>query len=566
MRFSFFWTFIILTIILSIVGFWYYQRNIYSKGKIKLEILAPDKVAAFEEVEYIVKFKNNGNISLEDVSLTFEYPEFSILPEGVQNIQTINLTEDLYPGQETIRTFKARLVGQKGETRTVRAVLNYRPRGLKAKYESETTHTLIISSVPLSLELDAPAKVDSGRTFSFWINYFSKADYPISDIRISMNYPSGFSFLSSSPRGLADNEWVIPILNKAQGGRIEVKGHVQGEIDDVKNFKAVLGIIIKDKLVPLVESERGLVIARESLYISQLVNGVQNYTISPGDRLHYEIFFRNAGEKPLTDLFLAVRLDNNRILDLESIRTDTGNFKPGDNSITWDWQSIPELKFLGPGEEGSVDFWVKVKDDWDILGPGDKDFMVSNTVSLAQARVEFSYKVNTKLVLNQSAYFKDEIFTNTGPMPPEVGAQTTYTIVWQIKSLYNDASGVKVKAILPKQVSLTGKVFPEEASITFDSETRELVWEVGELKARGSISGEVEKSVAFQVALTPTSLDEGKILKLIDKVEVLGEDNWTGSELRQNYPYLDTTLPNDITVSEEDWYVGGKSQNSKNQE
>ena len=60
---------VILTIILGIAGFWYYQRNIYSKESLRVEILGPEEVEMAQEIEYIVKYKNNGNIRLEDPKL-----------------------------------------------------------------------------------------------------------------------------------------------------------------------------------------------------------------------------------------------------------------------------------------------------------------------------------------------------------------------------------------------------------------------------------------------------------------------------------------------------------------
>lgn len=555
MRLSLFWSTIFITLLVSLVGFWYYQRNIYSKETLKLEILSVENPQAFEEIEYIVKYKNNGNITLEDVRLTFEYPKHSLLPEGASYIQTQTL-DDIYPGQERTRSFKARLVGKAGDAHTAKATLSYRPKNLKARYVSETNYTSVIASVPLKLELDLPSRIDSGKTFTFWMNYFSRTDYPVSNLRVSIEYPAGFSYVLSRPKGLANNEWEIPILNKAEGGRIEVQGNLQGEMNDLKNFKAILGVVLNEEFVPLQDSVRTVIIARPSLYITQLVNGNREYIAFPGDRLHYEIFFRNAGEEPLTDLFLAVRLDG-RPFDLSSLRTDSGSFKAGDNSITWDWQTTPQLKFLGSGEEGMVDFWVNLKEDWLVLGAGDKNFSIRNTVSLAQSKAEFNYKVAAKLTINQSAYFKDEIFGNTGPIPPDVGTTTTYTVVWRAKALYNNITGAKAKALLPSNVELTGKVFPEEASITFDSASREVIWAIGDLVAQGPEGG-AERSVAFQIALLPTFADKGKIVKLVDEVRISGTDTWTELLLEAEDLAIDTTLPNDITVSWEKGFVGGK--------
>src|SRR3989344_6929204 len=98
---------VVLAGLLGILGFWYYQRNIYSKDILKLEILGPDEADAADEIEYAVKYKNNGNIRLEELRLVFEYPEYSIIEDGRAMRQELIL-EDIYPGQSDTIYFKGR--------------------------------------------------------------------------------------------------------------------------------------------------------------------------------------------------------------------------------------------------------------------------------------------------------------------------------------------------------------------------------------------------------------------------------------------------------------------------
>ncbi|MFH1451053.1 MAG: hypothetical protein ABIF89_00385, partial [bacterium] len=65
---------VILIMALGIAGLWYYQRNTYSKESLKLEIIAPAEADLAEEIAYVVKYKNNGDIRLENSRLIFEYP------------------------------------------------------------------------------------------------------------------------------------------------------------------------------------------------------------------------------------------------------------------------------------------------------------------------------------------------------------------------------------------------------------------------------------------------------------------------------------------------------------
>src|SRR3989344_8938325 len=104
---------IAVSVIISLIGFWYYQRNIYSKEVLKLEILASSEAGFAEETEYVVKYKNNGNIRLEEPRLVFEYPENSIVGEGKLREEVV--LEDIYPGKEDSVIFKARLLGSEDE-------------------------------------------------------------------------------------------------------------------------------------------------------------------------------------------------------------------------------------------------------------------------------------------------------------------------------------------------------------------------------------------------------------------------------------------------------------------
>ncbi len=288
MRRKFITFLIILTAVACSVGFWSWQKNSYSKETLKLEILGPENVDLAEEFEYIVKYKNNGNARLEEPKLIFEYPKQAIIKDNKSSFQETTL-EDIYPGEEKTISFKAGLLGKEGERFTAKASLNYRPKNLKARYESATTFTTTVQSVPMTFEFDLPSKVESGKNFIFRINYFSNVDYLLTDLRCQIEYPTGFEFVESTPKSLEKNEWEIPILNKSQGGRIEISGKISGEVNEAKVFRAKFGVWKEGEFIELKESTKGLEIIKPSIYLRQEINGNPQYVALPGDWLHYEI-------------------------------------------------------------------------------------------------------------------------------------------------------------------------------------------------------------------------------------------------------------------------------------
>jgi len=503
-----------------------------------LEILGPTETELAQGIEYIVKYKNNGNILLEKPKVIFEYPKNSIEisgPEGNSLRQEKELP-DIYPGEEKTVSFKARLLGKENEAKTAKAWLSYQPKNLKARYESATTFTTLIKSVPLTFEFDIPSKIDSGKENLFTLNYFSNLNYPLSDLRIKIEYPDGFEFKESRPKSLGDNEWEIPFLNKTEGGRIEISGTLNGGLGENKIFRASLGVWQGGEFILLKETAWGVQIVQPSIFISQRINDSPQYVANPGEYLHYEISFKNTGDKGLENLFLAVQL-NKEIFDFNAVQAGSGRVQKDSGSIIWDTASLPSLKIFPAMEEGGVDFWIKLKDDLP------QSPVISTKISVGLAQEEFINKINTNFSLSQKEYYNQGPFKNSGPIPPQAGQPTSYTISWQIQNSYNDVKNLKVKAILPAQARLTGELLPNNAKFTFDQASREIVWEAGDLAIRAE-----SPEIFFQIAFTPDNSQRGQTPKLLSGVKIIGDDNWTGQSVQSSASDIDTSLPDDPTI------------------
>lgn len=541
---------IILAVLVGVAGFWNWQKSIFSKEVLKLEIIGPGEANLLQEVEYVVKYKNNGEFRLENPELVFIPPENSLKEDKIFSRQILGkdqLGEAIYPGEEKNLSFKIRLLGNEGETKITKVFLSYQPKNLKARYESSTSFTTLIKSAPLTLEFDMPSKVETSKDFVFRINYFSNVDYILADLRCQIEYPAGFEFISSTPKSLEKTDWVIPLLNKSQGGRIEVTGLVSGEIGEAKIFKAKLGIIKDGQFILLKETTRGVETVHLSLYLRQEINENPQYVAFPGDWLHYKVYFKNIGDEDLNNLFMMSQLEG-EAFDFETIKSDQGVTQTGDNSVVFDWRKIPKLQYLAPMEEGNVDFWIKLKDDLGNV----KNPLLRNKVFIGQTKEEFVTKISSKLEVVQKGYFEDEIFGNSGLLPPTVGEATTYTIMWQAKNYYSDVRNAKVKAVLPQNAELTGRIFPEEVTskFSFDSESREIVWIVGDL-SRGTGIATSGPAIAFQISFVPQQSQRGQMPEIIGQAQIIGEDSWTESEIQATAPAVTTALPDDPNITEE---------------
>jgi hypothetical protein len=521
----------IVIVLLVIIGafFIYWQRMSFSKEVLKLEILGPEKVSLGEEVEYIVKFKNNGTLRLENPELFFEFPEETILEEEgrIKRKTSEELGGDIYPGQERTFKFVGRFLGKENDIKTVKATISFKPKDLKTRNEVTTSATTILTQVPIDFTLDIPSKSSSGKAFSFKINYFSSVNYTLKDISFIVQYPDGFEFLYSQPKGMENNQWDIPLLGEAGSGKIEISGILSGESQEQKVFKAKMGIWKDGNFILLKETLKGVEISSPSLYLKQTINGNENYIANIGDNLHYEIFFRNLNEQPLNDLVIITRLEGSS-LDFNSINAPEGKFEKGDNSILWELKDIESLKSLEPGQEGKIEFWVDVNKNWTLKTLADKNQAIKNKVTAGNNRQEFLTKIGTVLEADQKIYLEDKHFDNSGPYPLESFKKTYFTVEWTAKSKYNDIGTAVMKTVLPDNVIYENKKWPEEVDLVFDEDTRELVWNIGTIEAGAGLLKEAE-TCAFQLSVVPETTVQDIIL--LGSAQVSGIDQWTEQSL-----------------------------------
>jgi hypothetical protein len=434
-------------------------------------------------------------------------------------------------------------VGKAGEAKVAKAVLSYQPKNLSARYESATTYTTLMQEVPLDFDMDLSSTVEADKDFHFRVNYLSNVDWLLTDLRVNVDYPSGYAFSQSTPKSFDKNEWSVPVLNKNQSGTIDVSGQLSGQLNEGKVFRARIGMWKDGQYVLLKEIEKGTKIVKPTVSIRQTINGDANYTAKPGEWLHYEVYYKNISDSELYNLVLLNKLSGD-LFDFSSIKSETGSFQQGDSSVIFDWKQNNQLAYLPVMDEGRVEFWIKLKEDLSQLGQPE----LNNKVMIGPAREDFVTKISSKLELSQKAFYNDEIFGNEGAVPPKAGSPTTYTVTWQAKNYYSNVKGVLVKAVLPPEAQLvSGKVFPEEQAgkLVYNQETREITWNIGDMIAgQGMVSNPL--NVSFQVAVTPMNSQVGNTAGIIGQATIGGSDSWTETALESVSPALDTASISDV--------------------
>jgi hypothetical protein len=558
------WAGVIFLIIAGLM-FWHGLTS-FDKDKVSLEIKGPERTVSGDKVIYTVKYRNNTRLTLKNVKLVFHYPEESIPLNQENLVQSFDLP-DLAAGQENQIELPVRIIGLKGEEKRAWVELSYQPGKLSSRLTNQAEFSTMIISVPLILDFDLPEKLVSGQSFDFSLRYLNQAETSFSGLQVRLDYPAGFIFQSAEPQPLAEERiWSLGSLMAGEQGKIFIQGIIQGEEGEAKSFKAQLGLFKDEQFIPYTETVSALQISLPPLSVSQTVNGVTDYIAQAGQTLTYRISYQNTTDVGIRDVVITAKLEG-KALDWTTLKLEKGSFDGESHTITWKTSNLPALEFLGPHQGGQISFSIKLKDPLPVKNYIDKNFTITNTVKIDSSQAPLSLedieiagqsklvtKIASQLILQAQGYYRDDLIPNSGPIPPRVGQTTTYTIKWRLVNTANDLSQVKVEAFLPPHVQWLNKISPADADLKYNSQTGQLVWQIGDLPAATGILLPVQQ-VAFQVAIRPGLAHLGNLVELIGQSKATGQDNFTDLELTSTDEPIDTDLPDDPTTSRRDGIV-----------
>ena len=557
----------IAVVFIIISGFFIWRGfTSFDKNNIELEINSAERVVSGEEIKYIVKYKNNTRLTLENVKLIFHYPEDSI-PSNQKGLdETIDLP-DLVAGQEKETELLVRIIGLRGENKKAWVELTYQPINISSQYTNSAEFINEVISVPLILDFDIPDKLVTGQSFDFSLRYVNQAEVSFDDVQIRLDYPDGFVFESANIEPIEEDRiWSLGKLMAGEQGNIFIRASIQGEEDEIKSFKSQLGLFKDDKFTPYTEAIGAIRISSSPLSVIQTVNNTDNYITKAGEKLNYSITYKNTTDIGISNIIITSKIQG-QILDLTSLDLNNASFDGETQTIIWNIGNTPDLEYLGPYESGQLNFSVNIKSFLPINNYNDKNFTVSNSVKIDSLDIPIALKdieifghsqlitkMASQITLQSKGYYYDDLIPNQGPIPPKLDQVTSYTIKWRLINTSNDLKNVKVSAFLPPHVKWNNKVNPGYDDLKYNTQTGQIIWTIGDLPAATGILLPV-REVAFQVKITPSMAHLGGLVELIGQSNVMGQDDFVNLELTNTSKLINTDLPDDLNMDGQDGIV-----------
>ena len=558
-------------------GFAFYKfwggSNTVSGDNIDILVSGPVSVSGGDEFSLDINVKNNNNVDLQVVDLHVEYPDGTRSADDT-SVELKRYSEgfgDIKIGESKDKIVKAVLFGEENSQKVINISVDYRISGSNAVFNKQKDYTILVSSSPVNIKVSSVSEVNSNQQVDFQVDITSNSLVTVSDLILKVDYPFGFNITSTNPKSVSSDNSVFDLGDLEPGGKrtIKISGIFQGQDGEDRILKFAVGTPqsgSNNEIGTIFTSDIKTISIKKSfvdLSLSFNGNKDENVPISTNSPVRADITWKNNLTERLYNMIVEVKISGNT-LDKNSVSIDgqKGFYSSHDDTIIFDKDSDSKLSVVEPGDSDSFSF------TFSSFGESSKPNTVFSNSDINVEVVVLGSRISTSEASNENMFSDKKVlklssdlrllsrgyrtigpFENTGPLPPKVDNESTYTITWVATNSFNNINNAKVSAFLPPNVRWTSYTSPDIEKISFNQETGEIVWNIGDMKM--SIGDKnPARSVSFQVSVIPSTSQLGEELNLLNEATISGVDSYSGARIGEVRPVVTTKITSDPVYTE----------------
>lgn len=528
----------------------YGGQQTISGNDVEITIVGPVSIGGGEELTLDIIVENRNQVPIQTVDLVIEYPDgtksSSDLKTALPRIR--DGLGDIAPNSVVKENYQSALFGEEGDQKSIKVSIEYRIPGSTAIFEREKTFEIALQSSPIRLAINTVKEITSNQEISFDLIISSNSNKTLENVLLTAKYPFGFTFSSSDIKPSSGNNiWFFDELKPQEEKKFQVRGVLEGQNTEERIFKWMAGIaddLQPDKLgVMFTSVPKAVTIIEPFLALDIDIDGaLENDLIIDGaTAVEGHLTFTNNTGASIRDTEIKLKLDG-EVLQDSKVEVSKGFFNSTDNTITWNKTTDPLFEEIAIGGTDVLIFRFQtkplatrsavyknpeIKIDAKVTGRRLSESGVpENVESVAVKRIKVASDVSLSAI---SSYF-GEPFVNTGPIPPKVETETTYTVTLSVTNSSNAIENGLVTAVLPEYMKWNNRVSPSNEKVFFDPVTRKIEWDLGDVREHAGFI-DPARVVSFQVTLTPSASQIGNIPSLIFKPTFIGLDTFTNSNI-----------------------------------
>ncbi len=534
-----------------------------SSENISLILVGPTAIGGGEEMSLQVTISNQNPVPIESATLIIDYPSGSrsVNETGRELFEERIPVNKVGPGEEKNIPIMVAVFGEEGQEKEVVATIEYRIEGSNSMFYKESPPLKFkITSTPLVLRVENTEKVSAGQTVELKLVAQSNASNPLNNLLIQAEYPNGFQFEESFPPAVfGDNVWKIDELLPEESQEITVRGTVRGLTEETFRIKFDAGPADTNNQYRtssrLTETWADFTIERPFIDVGITVNGSTDdeVVISAGVRSQVLIDIRNTLDETVYDLVVEVVPGGNALRE-DSVESETGFYDSNSGTVRWEVANNENFAQVFPGGKRTLNFFINPQEN---LSTASFDLLVNvyarrisetsaqeQLIGTAQSVTKFS----SKILVGGQAGHDTLLFTDTGPVPPQVGQTTSYTITLVAEAGVNDLSDAVVSTSFPLYVTWLDK-YQGGGEVIYNTVSKQLEWRPG------SIDAFSRKELSFQINITPSVSQLGSVPTLVNGQQLRASDRFTGEILHSTAPAITIALSKEAGFTVNDGVV-----------
>lgn len=517
------------------------SQNVVSSENIKISSDVEPYIEGGEQLPVTITVVNENAVPLEEAWLTVIYEKGVGSSDEQQKVSEKRSLGTLESNQVAKQVFTLVFYGEEGSARDVVVRLEYKVSGSNAVFSKVDTKTTILKTPPIGVYVDGPELLSRGQVGTYTITARNNTSAPSVPFRLAFNAPDSFTKESTNPIiSTRSVYWNVEPLQPGESRTFIVKGYFTGGAGEENTIRVLAGDAKNDSEISTVYSSDSKIVAIRSTPLSvsfstQTGRGIGD-SLRFGDRAFIDITYENKTDSTIRNIDFKLTLEGDTI-DYVGVSPERGYYDSEQKTIVWNKITQPELASLSSGSfgilriqipvvssgKGSPSFSVNLQGTADSEGVGDVTVDASKT-----------YTVQGSASLSGWALYKDSPFSGIGPIPPQANKTTAYTL-HLTASTQNKISGAKVSFILPVFVSWMN-VYTQGQQVSYDSSTRTVTWNIGDVEAGGTAVSDI------QVSVKPSQSHVGDSPKITSELVFEAQEVDTRSKIRARISPISTSL------------------------
>jgi len=551
---------------------WYRVRQNVTAEQIGLTVTGPSEVQAGNEITYTVSYTNKSRVDWENVELSFE------VPPGL----TVTKTEPDLPAsgkflRRTVGTLKSgesqsfsitgRLLGAENATVIGTATIQLSPENFPSgRFEHTALLSTTITAAPVDLAVVAAGRAAVGERVVATITVTNKSPAAMEGLYLKLNPAVGMELATEDPEFspeyyIDEGVWLLPRVSSLETVQRTVVLFVEGQPNEQRTLEVEAGLLANGERFAQQKTGAVVTISSAALAIDQTYQNAKTPLVVHADEhIQGTIKYTNSGTSGLKNLVVKAQVVGDSF-DPAALKLPAGAYDPSTRTITWTSATVPQLALLLPQQSGEIKYEFSIKPvDQLPATPSSKNSTVVITalvdspdivVPVGEVRKtvqdQYVMSVASDITAAADAFYDDGRLgiKSSGPIPPKVGEETTYSVRLRLGSTLNDVGDVHVSAVLPDGVRYTGKNIATVGTVAFEERTGELTWSIPQL---AGLQGRATPAadLYFQVAIRPGENQRGQTIPFLNKLVVTGTDLFVDEQLKTEltaFPTTDTAVP-----------------------